>query len=611
MTVTVNRRAIGVYKSHFYDLALDYGADDTGVTDCASLLQQAINDANSAGGGTVYIPKGTYKVLSAITPKQGVLVQGAPWMWTDADGEVTGGTILQGDGTAECFKYVPTTYSSQPANGQVQADACWQFHLDSLALDNFTYGIRAGSLYNTGFFQSTFKNILVTRHSVWGVYFENCSQSEWDHIIVRAAASGVTGDMYFGASHTNFTHGNSVYRWLYARSNQPLQRCMVFQTRAGASLNQIDVNHPLGVSYGTSVYSSQTATLTNSSTTVAVTDGTKFKVDEPVGFTTAPGGGYGSSPYQIFFVTSIDGNNLTLSNMQRGANISYTGSTGDYTIRSFGFPGIEVSGLETDNDPDGTADSGFQSITIRNIDVENAGGCQLLLQNARVNAEISTTTLPFTGQNVQYLQNLCVRQSKGWWNSAEAINVDIDSGTQPFFATGGYIYSWVNQSPLGIYFDNSISQMVINLSDSLSNAKRTLTEQKVSGKMFTYPGNSMGQRQWYSSSTSLTLTAAYAGTICFAGSSAGTWTLPTLVSGQGGLATGSTAGMVFHIVNDSSGAGADLVVQAGGTDKIGFRGSTNTQITLNQGDSVKLVACWVAASSVYWAIEANEGGVLA
>jgi len=39
-----------------------YNADKTGQTDVTALIQNAINDAQTAGGGTVYLPAGTYKV---------------------------------------------------------------------------------------------------------------------------------------------------------------------------------------------------------------------------------------------------------------------------------------------------------------------------------------------------------------------------------------------------------------------------------------------------------------------------------------------------------------------------------------------------------------------
>lgn len=46
---------------------LDYGADKTGSTNSQSAIQSAVDAINTAGGGTVYLPNGTYKIESPIT----------------------------------------------------------------------------------------------------------------------------------------------------------------------------------------------------------------------------------------------------------------------------------------------------------------------------------------------------------------------------------------------------------------------------------------------------------------------------------------------------------------------------------------------------------------
>jgi len=39
-----------------------YSADNTGTKDVTSIIQQALNDAGSSGGGVVYLPAGTYRI---------------------------------------------------------------------------------------------------------------------------------------------------------------------------------------------------------------------------------------------------------------------------------------------------------------------------------------------------------------------------------------------------------------------------------------------------------------------------------------------------------------------------------------------------------------------
>ena len=48
--------------SGLYANVVDYGADATGANDSTSAIQSAINAVQNAGGGTVYLPAGTYKV---------------------------------------------------------------------------------------------------------------------------------------------------------------------------------------------------------------------------------------------------------------------------------------------------------------------------------------------------------------------------------------------------------------------------------------------------------------------------------------------------------------------------------------------------------------------
>ncbi len=67
-----------------YDVT-DYGADRTGTNDSTAAIQNAVNDCYSSGGGTVWMPAGTYKVTGTIEVKAFVTLRGD---WKDAD---TGG----------------------------------------------------------------------------------------------------------------------------------------------------------------------------------------------------------------------------------------------------------------------------------------------------------------------------------------------------------------------------------------------------------------------------------------------------------------------------------------------------------------------------------------
>lgn len=60
-----------------YDVVADYGADRTGVVDAGAAIQQALDDAEAAGGGLVYVPAGIYSTATEITVPPNVQLVGA------------------------------------------------------------------------------------------------------------------------------------------------------------------------------------------------------------------------------------------------------------------------------------------------------------------------------------------------------------------------------------------------------------------------------------------------------------------------------------------------------------------------------------------------------
>lgn len=66
-TVVPNASGTGIYNI----TSSPYNADSTGLTNTTTSIQNAINAANSAGGGTVYVPSGIYKITK-LTAKSNV-----------------------------------------------------------------------------------------------------------------------------------------------------------------------------------------------------------------------------------------------------------------------------------------------------------------------------------------------------------------------------------------------------------------------------------------------------------------------------------------------------------------------------------------------------------
>jgi len=75
-----------------FNVISDYGADPGGVVDSTGAIQSAIADAANAGGGTVYLPEGIYRI-SVSSP-------GIPALWIDHS-EI----LLAGDGPDKTFLF--------------------------------------------------------------------------------------------------------------------------------------------------------------------------------------------------------------------------------------------------------------------------------------------------------------------------------------------------------------------------------------------------------------------------------------------------------------------------------------------------------------------------
>lgn len=73
--------------SNFYNVKkAPYNAKGDGVADDAAAIQDALDDAGTAGGGTVYLPQGVYKVLSNLSVPQGVELRGSYGIMHSAEG---------------------------------------------------------------------------------------------------------------------------------------------------------------------------------------------------------------------------------------------------------------------------------------------------------------------------------------------------------------------------------------------------------------------------------------------------------------------------------------------------------------------------------------------
>jgi len=210
---------------------LDYGADNTGVTDSTMFIQNAINECGNTGGGTVWMPSGTYKVSSTILVRPFCNLRGDR---RDPDtGSGSFGTVISADvssdigtlfsmdqssGANGLTVYYPNQSSTSPidlgwafefriSEGQVQGP-----HISNITLLNAYKGIGINAPPNQASINS---NIYI------------------DHIKGTALYRGLSWYNAAGAgSLENITFSNSYWANAGATYNAPLQATLNTWTRA-------------------------------------------------------------------------------------------------------------------------------------------------------------------------------------------------------------------------------------------------------------------------------------------------------------------------------------------------------------------------------------------
>lgn len=209
------RSPLGRFAGSDVETVWRVDADPTGVTDARAAIQTAIDAASAAGGGTVYIPEGTYKVVTAvagtvsIVPKSKVRILGAG----------VGRTILMAYGNAQCF------YNNTASSGSPIIDV----EIGHLEIDGTNQS-------NGGVYVSSMKGIQINyckRHYYHDLYVHHCGatgvgsdylyDSTYERIIAdyngRLASTSDAGGSGIGIGTGVYTVENLVVRDCVTRGN--------------------------------------------------------------------------------------------------------------------------------------------------------------------------------------------------------------------------------------------------------------------------------------------------------------------------------------------------------------------------------------------------------
>ena len=148
-----------------YNVKTQYGADSTGETMATTPIQNAINAANSAGGGIVYVPAGVYKCGNLVL-KSNVSVY------------LAGGSVIRCSGN-------PSDYTTNFHKNSLGKDGTWFIYTETNANNVKIYG--RGTIDGNGHYMRNtngyLNNILVPLQ---------CSNFTVDGIIIRDSGCWAT-----------------------------------------------------------------------------------------------------------------------------------------------------------------------------------------------------------------------------------------------------------------------------------------------------------------------------------------------------------------------------------------------------------------------------------
>lgn len=596
-------------------------------------IMAAYTAAAAQGGGVIQLGPFTYNLGGNSLPiSSKIKYQGAGWTLNmpgiPDDGYVTvaSGTIINGNGTAPGFVFNAIDGSSAYATSALfNAASAQECGADNIAFTNCTYGMKIGSNYNPGAFYSTFTNLVATGCGSWGFWFENCAHCHFDSIYAfgcgGGTAAGLSGQIQIRASCTSaiLQPANNTIGYMQG-SNSPtvtsplLVRCVEITCTNGTAGGVNFAGFLQGARFNNPTFTPQ-ACVTNGTTSLQVSDATKFAVDLPITFTAQSSAGLTTGV--VYFVTRIiDATHIAIANYAGAlpaAEVIMT--TGTATIATQGYAPLAVVGYGApalNNNPE------LNVAAI--LDLEGGGTAKLIVQNV---ATPQTAGMGYVlGTDGTATVSACIRNSQNqYFRDCATLSFDIDGGSVTTNVTGTQT-SFVNQYGRFLGTDAVTGQYAFNIAQFVGGSGSVNSGQAWSfynrqpgGGDFTYPGRALGVHQSYSpSAQSFNVGSSMAGFATFTGTSITTWTWnPNLLSGP------NTALQGFRQVFKNNGTAALTVTlstndgtfdgMTGGTS-LGKSILLSAPTATTTGGSLVIVACQTGASTYQWSIESMINAAL-
>jgi hypothetical protein len=366
----VDPNAAGIHNIYYPD-----------ATDAS--IRAAALQANADGGGTVYIPIGRTKLLSALICYAGVRYEGSGFQASFSSGQTTGigGTILYGDGTFNGLEFNPIDSVGSPPTdyGAFTAAMLNGPQGVNLTFENFAYGVKIGALYQPGMKYGYFSRINCIHCTQWGFWVENEVECTFDQINVSDGILGGVARVCSGGSA--MYSGNSLWIDTFVATSNHAGTAVDYAARGictwARSGSPGTIHNDLTsireqVDKGLGQTQIQAATMTASSANIGVVDSAFFPVGMPVTFS---GAANGFVTTQIYFVLTSAANVITLSqNYMYGTPLVSTGTTA-VNIQTRGMPCFEFAGLD--------ALSYVYAPEFTGVDAESFCSVRILMQNVR------------------------------------------------------------------------------------------------------------------------------------------------------------------------------------------------------------------------------------
>ena len=543
---------------------------------------------------------------------------------TEPGGTLGGrGTYLLGNGPE---KSIPSsTLTLTPFNDNFISGS----HLMNIGFTNVEKCVQSGATNSMGDAYSTFQNLFATETT--DVPFQLLN---FEHITVlnlrsyNCAAGPVLGMSTTVTSWGGY--GNSLIKSVYDYKSGLNNAPGIF---LGAAPDSIGIVYTLGAGYCEDIQANhynrssvtQTATITSGSSSIAVTDGTKFPVGMPIWFsvsnTATPSGNlfiagavagnpypnfqgysgfnanYKDLGYQVMFVQSQTGNNITLSFEQVGPIFTPSVSTTTY-INQQGLPLITLEGGN-----------------VNGCDAEGLSAAIMVFNrvNGKLNAIQGGGVKP-TGSVFQEA-GIVIRNSGSadLELSSPFTNIDCNFGNNTNLLTVngsiGYVAAGsVVKGLQNVQLYGSATQVSgINLANTKGNNGDITFSTRDPGNMsWTYPGVPFGVRTGTNTTTGTSTWNTgddRAGFAVYTGTAAATWNW-----GQGLNANMKGYRQTFKN-RASVGVGNTLTIVIGGSDGTWDNISGKTSMVLAAptaslpGGSMTVVAVDNGSGGWFWAIE--------